>query len=423
MNTRQIVLLLTISVLFFFSISSAANADDLQDAKDAFKRKDYETAYKLFLPLAEQGISDAQLNLGWMYEQGRGVSQDNQEVVKWWKYAAEQGVAQAQLNLGRMYYKGRGVPQDDQEAVKWYRIAAKQGDAQAQNYLGLMFSKGQGVPQDDQEAVKLFRLAAEQGLIESQFNLGVTYSNGRGVPQDDEKAAKWFQLAADQGDAAARERLDFLLTDKVQINNQNNSQDFQKSPEKVIGDDIKEEDADDGHAIKNYKKRFKLILPLAKKGDAEAQYNLGIMYDNGIEILKDYNEAVYWYRLAAEQGYAEGKIKIYNLAKKSVPQALNILINDAENRVTKAQNKLGEVYLEGKGLPQDYVLAHMWFNLAGSQLNEDAIRNRNTLERKMSPSQIEKAQEMARNWQKSIWEQLKEKIGLKQLKAIFKKFM
>ena len=163
-------------------------------------------------------------------------------------------------------------------------------------------------------------------------------------------------------------------------------------------------------------------MPLAKNGDAEAQYNLGVMYDNGLGVLQDYKEAFHWYRLATEQGYTEGKIKIYNLAKKSIPQALSILINDAENRVTEAQNKLGEVYLEGKGLPQDYVLAHMWFNLAGSQINEDAIRNRNTLERKMSPSQIEKAQEMARNWQKGIWEQLKEKIGLKQLKEILKKF-
>ena len=50
-----------------------------------------------------------------------------------------------------------------------------------------------------------------------------------------------------------------------------------------------------------------------------------------------------------EQGNVKAKIILYDLAKKNVPQALNILIRDAENKIAKAQNKLGEVYLEGVG--------------------------------------------------------------------------
>ena len=56
------------------------------------------------------------------------------------------------------------------------------------------------------------------------------------------------------------------------------------------------------------------------------------------------------------------------------------------------------MYVKGQGVPQDYVSAHMWFNLSGSQGNRGAIRNRNRMERKMSPEQIVQAQEMARNW-------------------------
>ena len=56
------------------------------------------------------------------------------------------------------------------------------------------------------------------------------------------------------------------------------------------------------------------------------------------------------------------------------------------------------MYETGRGVPQDYVLAHMWWNLAGSNGNKDAVKNRNIVEKKMTPSQIEKAQEMARNW-------------------------
>ena len=56
------------------------------------------------------------------------------------------------------------------------------------------------------------------------------------------------------------------------------------------------------------------------------------------------------------------------------------------------------MHYNGQGVPQDYLLAHMWFNLSGSNGVEDAIEKRNMLEKKMSKQQIEKAQEMARNW-------------------------
>jgi len=59
---------------------------------------------------------------------------------------------------------------------------------------------------------------------------------------------------------------------------------------------------------------------------------------------------------------------------------------------------LGLMYYKGQGVPQDYALAHMWWDLSGSNGYEDAVKNRNIVEKKMTPSQIEEAQEMARNW-------------------------
>ena len=67
------------------------NFDDaFIDAMGAFDREDYETAYKLLLPLAEQGYVDGQRNLGVLYYLGQGVSQDYKEAEKWWELAAEQ---------------------------------------------------------------------------------------------------------------------------------------------------------------------------------------------------------------------------------------------------------------------------------------------------------------------------------------------
>ena len=65
--------------------------DDFEHAVDAYEREDYKTAYKLFLPLAEQEDSDAQCYLGWIYENGHGVPKDIKEALKWFRLAAEQG--------------------------------------------------------------------------------------------------------------------------------------------------------------------------------------------------------------------------------------------------------------------------------------------------------------------------------------------
>ena len=71
-----------------------------------------------------------------------------------------------------MYDNGRGVEQDDEQAVFWYRKAAEQGDATAQCYLGCDVRSGHGVEQDDEQAVFWYRKAAEQGDANAQYNLG-----------------------------------------------------------------------------------------------------------------------------------------------------------------------------------------------------------------------------------------------------------
>ena len=90
----------------------------------AYQRGDYATALREWRPLAEQGYADAQFNLGVMYDEGRGVPQDDAEAVKWYRKAAEQGDAGAQYNLGVMYGNGLGVPQDYAQAHMWYNLAA-----------------------------------------------------------------------------------------------------------------------------------------------------------------------------------------------------------------------------------------------------------------------------------------------------------
>ena len=173
-----------------------------------------EEAVKWYRKAAEQGDAGGQANLGVMYEKGRGVPQSDEEAVKWYRKAAEQGHAVGQKNLGFMYDKGRGVPQNDEEAVKWYRKAAEQGDAGGQTNLGFMYREGRGAPQSDDEAVKWYRKAVEQGDAGGQANLGFMYEFGRGVPQNNEEAVKWYHNAAAQGNIYAQKALLRLLGGK-----------------------------------------------------------------------------------------------------------------------------------------------------------------------------------------------------------------
>jgi hypothetical protein len=144
-------------------LTGAAMAGPFEDALAAYERNDYAEAVKWYRLAADQGDAQAQSNLGFMYDNGRGVAQDFAEAVKWYWLAADQGHAPAQFNLGVKYKNGQGVTQDFAEAVKWFRLAADQGDAQAQSNLGVMYREGQGVAQDYVLAHMWFNLAAVQG--------------------------------------------------------------------------------------------------------------------------------------------------------------------------------------------------------------------------------------------------------------------
>ncbi len=130
------------------SLSAPVAAGPFEDGAAAYEKGDYATALRLWRPLAEQGHAKAQLILGDVYRDGRGVKQNFAQAVKWYRKAAEQGDAAAQIQLGVMYAFGWGVKQDDAEAMRWFRQAAEQGFTAARYNLGVMYDKGRGVKQE-----------------------------------------------------------------------------------------------------------------------------------------------------------------------------------------------------------------------------------------------------------------------------------
>jgi len=90
---------------------------------------------------AEQGNPKAQLDLGSMYHEGKGVPQDYRAAVDWYRKAAEQGLPQAQFNLGIMYYGGRGAPQDFVQAYRWLSLATAQGNEGASRFRDMVATR------------------------------------------------------------------------------------------------------------------------------------------------------------------------------------------------------------------------------------------------------------------------------------------
>ncbi len=222
------------------------------------------------------------------------------------------------------------------------RTRAEQGDVQAQYHIGENYWFGKDVAIDYAESARWFRKAADQGHAISQYFLGVMHESGRGVPLDQVESVRWFRSAADQGEASA-------------------------------------------------------------------QFKLGIKYSTGSGVPQDKKEAVRWLRMAADQDDPDAQLFLAWVYPDSQPtaadlaaQRLSRLREAAERGAASAQASLGELYRDGQGVPQDYVRAHLWFNLAAAQStgedHEKYSSARDDIASKMTPGQFAEAQRLAREW-------------------------
>ncbi|MFN8627642.1 MAG: tetratricopeptide repeat protein [Candidatus Binatia bacterium] len=125
----------------------------------------------------------------------------------------------------------------------------------------------------------------------------------------------------------------------------------------------------------DYATALRLITPLAERGSASAQYNLGLLYERGLGVPQDFVEAARWIGKAADQGFP------------------------------KAQLALGNMHSLGLGVPRDWVQAYKWFNLAASRFpaaeakdRDLALKLRDRVAAAMTPEETAKAQKLVREW-------------------------
>ena len=163
-------------------------------------------------------------------------------------------------------------------------------------------------------------------------------------------------------------------------------------------------DYEDGLAAferKDYATAVEKFTTSAEQGDAAAQFNLGIIYDQGLGVAQDYVQAVRWYKLAAEQGDASAQFNLgvmydegQGVAQDYV-QAVRWYKLAAAQGHADAQFNLALMHELGQGVAQNYIQAHVWFNLAAAQGHKEAVESRNRAAKQMTPQQIAQAQKLA----------------------------
>ncbi len=153
--------------------------------------------------------------------------------------------------------------------------------------------------------------------------------------------------------------------------------------------EAKRKEAKDHHAMgdkyrlgqgvaQDYNEAVKWYRLSAEQGNAAGQNNLGWMYANGLGVAQDYTEAVKWYRLSAEQGHASGQKNLGRMYQygqgvaQDFKEAVKWYRLSAEQGEEFAQYKLGIMYQYGRGAEKNRTEAIKWYRLAAQQGNTDA---------------------------------------------------
>lgn len=124
---------------------------------------------------AKSGDPVAMYVLGWAYDDGNGVVEDDAIAEEWYAKSArevqkkaEAGDVNAMLVVAEMYDEGNGLPKNKKKSAEWYQKAADKGNVVAIYELAECYDDGDGVPQDTAKAQELYKAAAAKGHVKAQ---------------------------------------------------------------------------------------------------------------------------------------------------------------------------------------------------------------------------------------------------------------
>ncbi|MDA7984965.1 MAG: sel1 repeat family protein [Alphaproteobacteria bacterium] len=398
---------------------------------------------------ANAGEAEAQYRLGLMYETGEGAPQQvDRTAIEQYLLAAKQGHSKSQYNLSRMCREGRGMEANNKEARRWLLAAAEGGNLIAQHDLGkrcaevrkdfvqaymwLMVSGYNGHKPADElraqiektmdakqiaEGKKLAekRLGIEQHSIAYKYSIGmvalwlhrykdlsviakaalvvvligvvgaVFFAVNQGMNMYEQSGIKRGLAAFHAGDYAAAARILEPPSDRGEAE----AQYFLG----IIHRDGLDTEADPAAAAR-------LFRAAAAEGHENAAYSLGLLFKEGEGVAQNYQEAAKLFYQASHAGkHAEA---LYHLAllhekgrgvKRDREFALQLHGEAAALSYPQAHFRLGEIYEKGLlRVERDFRIAYAWYSMSSSSGYERATEAAENLEGRLSREDLEWAQ-------------------------------
>ena len=326
------------------------------EAEELFYKADYTGAFEKLDALETSGITSVQQLLGTSYYYGLGVEADSEEAVSQLTKAADQGDAIAMYLLGNAYASGTGTSRDEAKAKEMYAKFIAVGEADSgenagsgriQAYLADCYAYGKGTEKNVDKAAAAAEKAASADLtVFDMVKLADSYVEGVFTKTDDtadtaEAADTTAAEATAEGETEAEtpaipaeaEELYAKALDSIKtLADAGNVK-----AKKALGDYYF-----GGYAgiAQDYAKALELYTEAGEKGDADAQAQVGYIYQCGCGVDPDYEKAMEWNNRAAQQGNAQG------------------------------QAQIGWLYQQGLGVTQNLDEAGRWYTRAADQGNK-----------------------------------------------------
>lgn len=362
--------------------------------------------------------------VGLKYYRGEEYPLDKTQAAKWFTLAADSGNYKAQYYLGLMYMKGDGVKVNKHKALEYLRQAADKRHEDAPFQLGNLYLLGLGKAPDYPNALLWFKAAAQQNHPEAAFKLGKLSAEGKAGAADLNQARKWLKVASELGSADAEAYLKVLarndnptkpsvtakpktsqIVDIIATPNATLKQpptEFVTPPipgRPVIEAALRSMDSsllaklDKGLLERaqagNVDALYDLGMQLAESDEsapmaltwlrqaanqdhAGAQYQLGLMYRDGIGVKTSESEAIKLFRLAASWGVSAAQHDLDQLLRRQLIAGESLFQSNPELANPNSQYSLGLMYTNGDGVSKDMDTAIQWLQKAAAQDHSEA---------------------------------------------------
>ncbi len=384
-------------------------------------KKNIMAAIEHFSQAVALGHADAHYFLGRFYGLGDGISIDFAKAKQHYEKGHTLGSFKCGYALGLMYHTGMGVEKDEVLAKEYFSSnyaillsEAQANDPVSMHILGTYYYYGFSVQRYIFQALTWFLKASELGYSDSQYMLGMIYETIGHEESDLSKATHYYELAAKQDHPYALYALGI------------NALEVERFKDAVF---YLEKAANQQYVLAAYTlamyyhekepqyplKAFEWFMVAAKQNHTEAEYYVGLYYQNAKGVPQNIEQAIQWYERAAMK---ENKNALYHLAmilikqeRKDFVTVAKLLEKAAKLGHPNAQYNLAVMYQKGDGVEQDMQKALFWYekaaeaNLAIAQYNLGMIYFEGSI--------VEKNEEKAKElWQKAANQGLEAAVKL-----------